>query len=219
MPAGRAMGRTMGDPSNTRPVLETEPKSQDIRLDERLYEFNVQATGIADGKLLALFLRREDGATVGGIYGWTWGETCYIRYLFIPTEMRNQGHGSSLMHAVEAEARARGCGQIVLQTHDFQAPAFYRSLGFEITGRFRRISARASVPDDGEAPWQRRSAFEQPNAVKRPRSARFACAPRRTGATTPSSCGSRGAPCRSILPPSRRAASSSPSTSAIGRSA
>ena len=117
-------------------VLETEPSREDVRLlDDRLYAFNVQATGIADGKLLALFLRDKDGAAVGGIYGWTWGETCYVRYLFVPAEMRKQGHGSSLMHAVEAEAKARGCVQIVLQTHDFQAPEFYRRLGFEITGR------------------------------------------------------------------------------------
>ena len=125
----------MGDPS-IRVVLETEPSREDVRLlDDRLYAFNVQATGIADGKLLALFLRNKDGATVGGLYGWTWGETCYVRYLFVPAEMREKGHGSSLMHAVEAEAKARGCAQIVLQTHDFQAPEFYRRLGFEITGR------------------------------------------------------------------------------------
>jgi ribosomal protein S18 acetylase RimI-like enzyme len=129
------MGKIMSDPS-TRVVLETEPSREDVRLlDDRLYEFNVQWTGISDGKLLALFLRNKDGAAVGGIYGWTWGETCYVRYLFIPAEMRKQGHGSSLMHAVETEAKARRCAQIVLQTHDFQAPEFYRRLGFEITGR------------------------------------------------------------------------------------
>jgi GNAT superfamily N-acetyltransferase len=133
MSAGRAIGSVMADPS-TRVVLETEPSREDVRLlDDRLYEFNVQSTGITDGKLLALFLRDKHGAVVGGIYGWTWGATCYVRYLFVPAEMRKQGHGSSLMHAVEAEARARGCGQIVLQTHDFQAPEFYRRLGFEIT--------------------------------------------------------------------------------------
>jgi GNAT superfamily N-acetyltransferase len=125
----------MGDPS-IRVVLETEPSREDVRLlDDRLYAYNVQSTGITDGKLLALFLRNKDGAAVGGLYGWTWGETCYVRYLFVPAEMRKQGHGSSLMHAVEAEAKARGCAQIVLQTHDFQAPEFYRRLGFEITGR------------------------------------------------------------------------------------
>jgi len=123
-------------PSNTRLVLETDPKPEDIRLlDDRLYAFNVQTTGISDGKFLAAFLRDKDGAVVGGIYGWTWGETCYIRYLFIPAEMRHLGHGRGLMQAVEAEARARGCRQIVLTTHDFQAPEFYRRLGFEMAGR------------------------------------------------------------------------------------
>jgi GNAT superfamily N-acetyltransferase len=123
-------------PSDARMVLETNPDPRDVRLlDERLYAFNVQTTGITDGKFLASFLRDKDGAAVGGIYGWTWGETCYIRYLFIPAEMRNLGHGRGLMRVVEAEARARGCRQIVLTTHDFQAPEFYRRLGFEMAGR------------------------------------------------------------------------------------
>jgi GNAT superfamily N-acetyltransferase len=126
----------MTDPVRFHLVLETEPKPEDVRLlDERLYEFNVQATGLADGKLLAFFLRDRDGAAVGGVFGWTWGEACYVRYLFIPADLRNHGHGTGLMRAVEAEARARGCSHIVLETHDFQAPEFYRGLGFEIAGR------------------------------------------------------------------------------------
>src|SRR5262249_17478957 len=71
----------------------------------------------------------------GGVFGWTWGATCYIRYLFVPAGMRRRGHGSRLMATVEAEAALRGCHQIVLETHDFQAPEFYRKLGFAITGR------------------------------------------------------------------------------------
>ncbi|HEY7083287.1 MAG TPA: GNAT family N-acetyltransferase [Hyphomicrobiaceae bacterium] len=126
----------MGDPSGQRLQLETEPKPGDIHLlEQRLYEFNVQTTGIADGKWLASFLRDGEGMVLGGVFGWTWGASCYVRYLFVPAEMRNRGHGRRLMAIVEAEAAARGCTQIVLETHDFQAPQFYCKLGFEITGR------------------------------------------------------------------------------------
>jgi GNAT superfamily N-acetyltransferase len=126
----------MGDPSGRRLQLETEPTPGDIHLlEQRLHEFNVQTTGIADGKWLASFLRDGEGTVLGGVFGWTWGATCYVRYLFVPAEMRNRGHGSRLMAIVEAEAAARGCTQVVLETHDFQAPQFYCKLGFEITGR------------------------------------------------------------------------------------
>jgi len=116
-------------------LIETEPDPENVSfLEERLYEFNVAATGIADGKLFGLFLRGTDGDVIGGAYGWTWGGTCHLRYLFIPAEMRGQGHGRRLMRAIEQEARVRGCRQILLETHDFQAPEFYRRLGFEPAG-------------------------------------------------------------------------------------
>src|SRR5262245_36628803 len=126
----------MNDTTDKPLVLETEPDPADIRrLEDLIYNFNVEATGIADGKLLASFVRDGNGTVAGGVYGWTWGETCCIRYLLVPAAMRNQGYGTRLMRAVEAEARARGCAQIVLETHDFQAPAFYRRLGFEVVAR------------------------------------------------------------------------------------
>jgi N-acetylglutamate synthase-like GNAT family acetyltransferase len=114
---------------------ESEPSSADIRfLEERIYEFNVQATGISDGELFGVFLRAADGAVIGGADGWTWGGTCYIRHLVVPAPMRKQGHGARLMARIEEGAKARQCEQIVLETHDFQAPDFYRKLGFTLTG-------------------------------------------------------------------------------------
>ena len=117
-------------------TVETEPKREDIRfLEDTLNAFNAEAAGISDGKLLGIFARAADGSVIGGAFGWSWGGTCYIRYLAVRADMRKQRQGTAVMRAVEAEAKARGCTQIVLETHDFQAPGFYRKLGFEIIGR------------------------------------------------------------------------------------
>jgi GNAT superfamily N-acetyltransferase len=132
----RPPGKVMSNSLSEKLVVEVEPSPEDIRrLEDSIYAFNVQSTGISDGKLFGLFLRDADGVAIGGAHGWTWAKTCYVRILFVPAHMRNQGHGTRLMRAVEAEARDRGCEQIVLETFDFQAPKFYLRLGFEIISR------------------------------------------------------------------------------------
>ncbi len=126
----------MTDPAQIPLTVETEAKAEDVRfLEDGLYAFNLEATGIADGNLIAILPRAADGTLIAGAYGWSWGGTCYIRYLFVAAPLRKQGLGTRLMRAVEAEARARGCVQIVLETHSFQAPDFYQKLGFALTGR------------------------------------------------------------------------------------
>jgi GNAT superfamily N-acetyltransferase len=123
----------MEDTRNAKLPLENQPNSSDIQfLEERIHDFNVQATGISDGALFGVFLRGTDGAVIGGADGWTWGGTCYIRHLFVPAPIRKQGHGARLMARIEEEAKVRQCEQIVLETHDFQAPGFYRKLGFRL---------------------------------------------------------------------------------------
>ena len=114
-------------------ALTDEPDKDDVLLlEERLYEYNVGRTGIADGRVLALFARDGDGAILGGLYGWTWGKTCEIRSLWVTEPWRGHGLGSQLLSMAEYEARVRGARQILLMTHSFQAPAFYRRFGFEI---------------------------------------------------------------------------------------
>jgi len=66
-------------------------------LEDRLYEFNVGATGYRDGEWLAIFVKDERGRIVAGICGNTWGGGCEIRQLWVEESRRRQGwdHGCS----------------------------------------------------------------------------------------------------------------------------
>jgi GNAT superfamily N-acetyltransferase len=131
-------------------TITDEPDHGDVRyLDDRLYEYNVEKTGFSDGRWLSIFLRDDDGTIMAGLHGWTWGTCCGVEKLWIHKSWRGRGLGTTLMRAVEDEARARGAEQIVLDTMTFQAPDFYAKLGFERVGAvdghpkgFQRISMR-----------------------------------------------------------------------------
>jgi GNAT superfamily N-acetyltransferase len=113
-------------------TFEPHPTPEQIQyLEDQLYEFNSGATGIRDGKWLAIFVKDERGRIVAGICGNTWGGVCEIRQLWVEESRRRQGLGTRLLDAAEQEARRRGCRQIVLTTFTFQAPAFYAKRGFE----------------------------------------------------------------------------------------
>jgi ribosomal protein S18 acetylase RimI-like enzyme len=116
------------------PVLRHEPPSPgDIEyLEEQLYEFNLAATGIADGRRLGIFVRDGAQTILAGVAGHTWGETCELRQVWVAGPLRRKGLGRRLLGEAEAEARRRGCRQLVVTTHSFQAPAFYQTLGFTV---------------------------------------------------------------------------------------
>ena len=115
--------------------IEDEPRREDVALlDEQLYEFNAAATGVDDGRWLAIFVRDTDGAIVAGLHGWTWGGTGFVQAIWVDKRLRGHGLGSRLIAAAEAEAVRRGCRQMHLDTHGYQAPDFYRRLGYEAIG-------------------------------------------------------------------------------------
>ena len=47
---------------------------------------------------------------------------------------RRRGVGRRLIELAEAEARSRGCRYAYVDTLDYQAPDFYRALGYKVAG-------------------------------------------------------------------------------------
>jgi len=99
-------------------------------LDDRIYEFNVAATGYGDGRGYTGLVRDERGKVIAGVVGWTWGGSAWVSTLWVEEHRRATGLGQSLLAAAEACARRRGCTSITLGSHSFQAPEFYRRLGY-----------------------------------------------------------------------------------------
>ena len=111
-----------------------EPAARDAILG-RLMAFNEQQTGSRDFRPLAVLLRDENGATIGGLWGRTAWKWLFIELLFVPEELRRTGVGRELMRRAEAEAKARGCHAAWLDTFSFQARGFYEKLGYSVFGR------------------------------------------------------------------------------------
>jgi ribosomal protein S18 acetylase RimI-like enzyme len=114
------------------PIEFTEGQSKEIEafLAERIYDFNANATGLFDGEEFAATIRDCCGRIVAAVNGHTWGGCCQISQLWVHESARKQGVGKSLMLTVEAHALGKNCTQIVLSSHTFQAPDFYRQLGY-----------------------------------------------------------------------------------------
>jgi GNAT superfamily N-acetyltransferase len=102
------------------------------RVDAGLDAFNFAAAPLNDVRPLVALLRTADQHWVGGVVGRTWGECAEVQQLWVETAYRRQGWGTYLMNAFEEQARARGCRTVYLETFSFQAPDFYRALGYEV---------------------------------------------------------------------------------------
>jgi GNAT superfamily N-acetyltransferase len=76
-------------------TVETHPTPADVQLlDERLYAYSAQQTGVDDGRWLAIFVRDAQQRIRAGIKGWTWCGSCYISALWVDERLRGQGVGT-----------------------------------------------------------------------------------------------------------------------------
>ncbi len=95
---------------------------------------NRQVLGDFGFKPLAITLRHKR-AIVGGLLAETYLGWMFIALLWVADEFRGKGFGSKVMRLAEKEARRRGIKNAYVDTFSFQAPGFYRKLGYREFGR------------------------------------------------------------------------------------
>lgn len=123
----------MPDGRDDQITVEDAPDRADTDfLSEQLYAYNVAQTGYADGRALTVFARDAAGAIIAGASGFTWGGVLFIEYLWVREDLRGSGYGARVLAAAEAEGLRRGATSAFLDTHSFQAPAFYQRHGYTV---------------------------------------------------------------------------------------
>lgn len=99
-----------------------------------LIAYNDAKTGGSKSEPFALMVKDDHGEILGGLYGRMLFRWMFIELLSVPEQGRGQGIGSRLMAQAEALAKEKNCYGIWLDTFDFQAPEFYKKLGFSQFG-------------------------------------------------------------------------------------
>ncbi|MFD5241790.1 GNAT family N-acetyltransferase [Streptomyces tendae] len=104
-------------------VLTDTPTPEDIAaISDALDRFNIEHTGIADRRPLAVLVRDPDTRqVVGGLTGRTSLGLFFLDLFYLPPWLRGSGLGTEILRQAEDEARARGCRTAVLYTITFQA--------------------------------------------------------------------------------------------------
>jgi GNAT superfamily N-acetyltransferase len=115
-------------------TFEDNPINEDIQLlDAGIVQHIHSIFGSVFNKRLTFFLRDEEGSIVGGVdgkcgsFGWL-----YISTLWVSEPIRGNGYGIQLMDYIEQEAIKNGCTNAYLNTFSFQAPKFYKRLGYQV---------------------------------------------------------------------------------------
>lgn len=78
------------------------------------------------------FVAENDGKIVGIITGRAYYNEIHIGDLIVGKNFRGDGVGSKLVFAVENAYKEKGYNKITLTTFGFQAPEFYKKLGYEL---------------------------------------------------------------------------------------
>jgi len=111
----------------------------DQRLNDELDRFNDAATPDVASAVELTVKVEQNGELIAGASGWTWGQAAGIGMTWVHEDERGTGLGAALLAAFEEEAVRRGCTHAFVTSFTFQAPEFYKRLGYEEIFRWESV--------------------------------------------------------------------------------
>ncbi len=133
----KRLGQRHPTPTGSVPIAEL-PTPEDLKaVHSGLYwsvDEHVGAERDNPGIKIRLVVRDASGQVVGGLLAWTTLRNMILDDVWLDEKCRGRGLGTKLV--TEAERIARNAGCIACQTYsfDFQAPGFFRKLGYRTYG-------------------------------------------------------------------------------------
>ena len=132
-------------------VVEHSPDPADLALlEERVAAAAAAAAGLGEEQEFGIFARGGDGQVVAGISGIVWGGFCELQAMWVDEPLRKRGIAQALLAGAEAEARRRGCAQVIFHAYDLLARRLYERLGYETVGTIE------NCPTGSTARWYRK---------------------------------------------------------------
>jgi GNAT superfamily N-acetyltransferase len=118
-------------PAGCRLSVETDPLPADCKVVvDGLVDYNRDFLGDPVTAHFSVFIRGESDNIRGGLEGFVYVDWLFIRYLWVETELRRSGVGRQLVASAEQHSVTLGCRMVHVDTFSFQAPDFYRKLGY-----------------------------------------------------------------------------------------
>ena len=132
-------------------VVEDAPDAADLAwLEEKVAAAAAAAAGDELEQELAVFVRGDQGALLGGICGITWGGYCELHAMWVDESVRGRGLARRLLAAAEDESRRRGCAMVLFMAYDLLVPNLYERLGYET------VAVVEDCPAGSAARWYRK---------------------------------------------------------------
>jgi GNAT superfamily N-acetyltransferase len=116
-------------------VADDPPPAEREAILDALTAHNEMHGRPANYRTVAFLLRDgRSGETIGGLWSRSAYDWLRIDLLFIPEQLRGEGLGTRLVRQAEAIALERGHIGVWVDTLEFEAPEFYKKLGYEVFG-------------------------------------------------------------------------------------